>query len=295
MRPTPLQLHEAAIQRRPDHYTCVLFLGRAHYIRNQASTFEEAFGIAKAVYRKQFEFPERMARPVGIYAVRGLLQSHLMNVNSESEEVRMAYLLVWNGYLKGVDLTVYVDKSTATEALKNAPETTGMVVETETDVIGSLAMLKDLYNALVPADQAMQQARTKGDAQARVYRKLEELARGLPVMSAPVASAAEEPKAEAAAAPEAENEETTMPRTAKDKKVKTLKVKKEPDAPRTRIDKTKVISVLVENPKRKGSLSYDRFKLYKDGMTVEKYLEKGGRAPDLAYDAEHKYIKLSAA
>lgn len=58
----------------------------------------------------------------------------------------------------------------------------------------------------------------------------------------------------------------------------------------------KVISVLAEaNPKREGTKSYDRFKLYRDGMTVADFIKKGGSPADVAYDVAHKHIKLSNA
>lgn len=61
-----------------------------------------------------------------------------------------------------------------------------------------------------------------------------------------------------------------------------------------RTDPESKIKVLVEeNPKRKGSASFDRFKKYADGMTVAEYRKKGGRAADIAYDVAHEYIKLS--
>jgi hypothetical protein len=56
----------------------------------------------------------------------------------------------------------------------------------------------------------------------------------------------------------------------------------------------KTISVLAEkNPKREGTKAYDRFKLYKDGMTVAEFIKKGGSAADVSYDVEHKHIRLA--
>lgn len=53
------------------------------------------------------------------------------------------------------------------------------------------------------------------------------------------------------------------------------------------------IKVLVdENPKRKGSSAFDKFKKYKDGMTVAQYLEKGGTRSALRYDTEHEFISI---
>ena len=56
----------------------------------------------------------------------------------------------------------------------------------------------------------------------------------------------------------------------------------------------KTIKVLAaENPKRKDSASYKRFALYKDGLTVGKFIEKGGTLGDVHYDVAHKFISVS--
>jgi hypothetical protein len=56
----------------------------------------------------------------------------------------------------------------------------------------------------------------------------------------------------------------------------------------------KRITVLAEgNPKREGTATYGRFKLYKDGMTVAEFLKKGGTSADVTYDVEHKFIELN--
>lgn len=59
-------------------------------------------------------------------------------------------------------------------------------------------------------------------------------------------------------------------------------------------NKNATITVLAEsNPKRKNSLSFARFELYKDGMTVADYLEQGGRSGDINHDVEMGFISLS--
>jgi len=56
----------------------------------------------------------------------------------------------------------------------------------------------------------------------------------------------------------------------------------------------KTIKVLAEkNPKREGSASFKRFALYKSGMTVGAFVEKGGTLGDVHYDTAHKYISVS--
>lgn len=65
---------------------------------------------------------------------------------------------------------------------------------------------------------------------------------------------------------------------------------------RSNIDGTSVITVKAEkNPKRAGSKGFAAFALYRDGMTVKQFRDKGGRAMDLAYDVKHGYISLAAA
>jgi len=68
------------------------------------------------------------------------------------------------------------------------------------------------------------------------------------------------------------------------------------DKPRKpRLDAEATIKILVEeNPKREGSKTFERFKLYRNGMTVKQALEKGVTSADIRYDVEHEYIKLTA-
>lgn len=65
---------------------------------------------------------------------------------------------------------------------------------------------------------------------------------------------------------------------------------------RRRAHKTSIIKVLVEsNPKRKGTLAYTRFELYRSGMTVAEYITAGGRTGDVNHDVTEGYIELQAA
>lgn len=62
---------------------------------------------------------------------------------------------------------------------------------------------------------------------------------------------------------------------------------------RSRANKKAIITILVmDNPKRKGTLTFDRFALYKDGMTVAEYVAAGGRTGDVNFDVEQGYISL---
>ncbi len=63
---------------------------------------------------------------------------------------------------------------------------------------------------------------------------------------------------------------------------------------RRRVNKQAKITVLAEeNPKRQGTLAYERFALYETGMTVGEYVDAGGRAGDIGYDVAAGYIELS--
>lgn len=54
----------------------------------------------------------------------------------------------------------------------------------------------------------------------------------------------------------------------------------------------RVIRLAVnENPKK--GLSAKRFALYRNGMTVQQYLEMGGFSSDIAWDLAHGYITVT--
>lgn len=83
------------------------------------------------------------------------------------------------------------------------------------------------------------------------------------------------------------------------KKVTKKKVTKKTTASKVRgraptYDPKSKIKILSDgNPKRKGSASYERFALYKNGMTVGKFLEKGGRTADLKWDVSKGFISVT--
>jgi hypothetical protein len=54
-----------------------------------------------------------------------------------------------------------------------------------------------------------------------------------------------------------------------------------------------VITVLTEsNPKRPGSASFERFNLYRSGMSVGDFLRAGGKREDISWDRAHEFIRL---
>lgn len=54
----------------------------------------------------------------------------------------------------------------------------------------------------------------------------------------------------------------------------------------------KITILASENPKRAGSSAAAIFDLYKNGMTVEKFLAAGGTRAALNYDVAHEYISV---
>ena len=61
------------------------------------------------------------------------------------------------------------------------------------------------------------------------------------------------------------------------------------------IDTRKITLLVKENPKRAGSDSHKRFSLYSKVKTVADFLKAGGTSSDISWDADHKFIKVSAA
>ena len=56
-------------------------------------------------------------------------------------------------------------------------------------------------------------------------------------------------------------------------------------------DRDARIQVTVDkNPKREGSGGYKRFGIYKSGMKIREFLEKGGKTIDLDWDRERGFI-----
>lgn len=96
-------------------------------------------------------------------------------------------------------------------------------------------------------------------------------------------------------------------RAAAEAKVKAAEAKKPAKAkaePKVDPMLTKKVTIATEgkkNPKKEGSKSHARFALYKDGMTVQAYLEasvaagqdrKAARA-DLKWDTDHGFVTIA--
>jgi hypothetical protein len=57
----------------------------------------------------------------------------------------------------------------------------------------------------------------------------------------------------------------------------------------------RIVRLVKENPRRKGTHGYKSWNLLKKGMTYEQYLAAGGRRVDLAWDLAKKNVKLANA
>lgn len=65
-----------------------------------------------------------------------------------------------------------------------------------------------------------------------------------------------------------------------------------PTAPRPRKRDDRVIMSVQENPKNPGSKAHARYALYSVGMTVDQFLDGGGRKQDIVYDTQRGFITL---
>lgn len=274
-RPTALQLHEHAIQAAPHHYGVALFTGRGQYMRAEVEHYETAVQWARQFYNRQVARPRR---PAAIYAVQGHNQSHVCNITEESQ--KMTFLLTWKGGdYQGMKIERYIDMATAKDALNGIedPAVGGVEVDDEMHLDYSKTVLVALFNRLAgPDDPQVQHFPNKSEGQRRVFARIETLAKNLPVLGVAVSH----------------QQETTV--AGKTKKTKAPKAKAEGNGvARKRLNQDSKIEILVEaNPKREGTKGHAAFKLYRNGMLVSTFIEKGGSAADVRWDVDHKYIKL---
>lgn len=273
---TDLDHHELRVQMGAEHYTVAAFRGAGKFDRGQTKTFAEAVALAKSLVTN---------RPVTIYAVQGAHQSHILNINSAEQEIRMTYLVTWRNYLERVAVAPYVNKDAAQAALNGIsdPAVGGLVVDVMEDLKGASQMLVDLYNRLRTEEQKeIKSFHTKSDGQRQLLARIEERAQGQAVLSAPVAPT----QAESDPPTQGEDDMTT-------KKQGKKKAATKANGKRQRVDQDKKIYILVDkNPKREGSAAWERFKLYRNGSTVATTLEKGVWPADIRWDVKQKFIEL---
>ena len=54
-----------------------------------------------------------------------------------------------------------------------------------------------------------------------------------------------------------------------------------------------IVKDVKGNPRREGTFGFESFGLIRSGMTVEKFVEAGGRMKDLHWDIQHGHCHLS--
>lgn len=80
------------------------------------------------------------------------------------------------------------------------------------------------------------------------------------------------------------------------KKQKTAPAAKAERKPRPVLRDDRIIRLLVDkNPKKQGSKTYERFELYRDGMTVQEFRQAGGTSDDVKWDAQRGFIRVEDA
>jgi hypothetical protein len=115
----------------------------------------------------------------------------------------------------------------------------------------------------------------------------------------------------ATSAPQPTEEDDMATKTKKVKKAKVKKAKKAKKAPKAKKEPKAArvagakkhrylpemkISVLVEkNPKRENTKAHEMFALYAKSKTVGDFIKHGGSRGDLSWDANRKFIKITAA
>ena len=60
----------------------------------------------------------------------------------------------------------------------------------------------------------------------------------------------------------------------------------------TEVTETTKITIVTDNPKRKGSQAHSRFAKYMKARTVGEYLKLGGTPADLRYDTNKDFVKI---
>jgi len=187
----------------------------------------------------------------------------------------MLIILSWKAYFENVRVeraeddqaekaTGYVDALPADFTAFVLP--TGCPTFTDQLADRSGSFLVDLYNALVSDENSrVKKFQDKDTGLRRIGLKLIELARQAPVLSLEAKP----------------TEEKKMPDTNRGRK--------------RRFTDDQVITLKSEkNPKREGTAAFDRFALYRNGMTVQAALAAGVTRGDLAYDTDHEYIVVAA-
>lgn len=223
----------------------------------------------------------------------------MVDASQENQENPMTvYLVSYRDFLKDLAVSSFSDEDTAKVAAEATPGThTALVVKGEDSLRSwGTKLLVGVFNALGP-DGAEPVKRFENVATAcrRTYLRIEGAKKTEPpaapaapatTEAAPAASTTVTPSEPAPAAADTTEDPMAAKRKRKSKSGGNGKS-------RPRIPLDAKIEVLVdENPKRKTAAAYERFALYKTGMLVKTFLEKGGTPADLSWDRAHKFIKI---
>lgn len=106
-------------------------------------------------------------------------------------------------------------------------------------------------------------------------------------------TAADEGQAATPAAPPAKKKAAKKKAKKATKKVKAKK-SKGGGGRTSKFSGKRIIKLVKDNPRRKGTEGFKSFAKLKSGMKYEDYIKAGGRLQDLNWDIEHKYVRVAA-
>lgn len=198
-----------------------------------------------------------------------------------------AYLIYWNGRGPvGADAYRFPSKHEATIYIHEGMpgDYRCFAVEDENDFqaldkvtgkpIFTTGTLLTVYNALTGESVAKFADAKVG--RKRILRALEKVAKEPPPVEA------------------TKRQEKKMAQEAEvEAKVKAPRAERAPRS--SKVDDRTITLLVTENPKRRGSKSYDRYELYRTHRTVGAFLAAGGSAADLKWDAAHEFIRVGGA
>lgn len=143
----------------------------------------------------------------------------------------------------------------------------------------STAELVKVYNKMTGKE--LKKFSTKGEAIERCTKEAEKLTESAaPKEAAKTESKASKPHIKAR--PAVHKTEKEKPTKAKSKGGHTFS------------NELRIKLLVEDNPKRKGSSAYKMFELYRKGVTVGQYKEKGGKLNNLYWDVDHKFVAVAA-
>lgn len=218
-----------------------------------------------------------------------------------------AYLVAYRDSLKDLSISAHADKDAAKAVGDLTPGSwTAIVVASEADLLPHSGLVLALFNALAPeGTPPVKRFETSEAGRRRLFLRIVDTKKTEPPQAVPEPKPVEVVKpaetipetapVAGTAAPGATEEADVA---AKKKAARKTKAKTNGSTKRAsgsgRINPDAHIEVLVDkNPKRPTAESHKRFELYRTGMKVSTFLEKGGTNADLSWDRAHKFIKIT--